>query len=878
MHRFLIVSALSVLAAAPTLAALATRPAAARAEVTTQLPRTVSPSHYDISITPDAANLRFTGKVAITIEILQPTKAITLNATDLTFAKVALSGVAAAPEIAVDSATQTATFTFAQTLAPGQHTLTIDYAGKIGTQATGLFALDYNTAAGKKRALYTQFENSEARRLIPSWDEPFYKATFTLQATVPASQMAVSNMPAASTVASGATKVVRFPITPKMSTYLLFFGAGEFERIAQKSGTTEIGVITQTGKAEQGRFALDSSIAILKEYNSYFGTPFPLPKLDNIAAPGRSQFFSAMENWGAIFTFEASILLDPTIQTQADKERSFAVAAHEMAHQWFGDLVTMAWWDDLWLNEGFASWMEGRASERLHPEWNVGLAAVAGRDEAMNRDALATTHPVVQHVETVEQASQAFDAITYQKGEAVIRMLEDYVGSDVWRDGVRRYIKAHAYGNTVTDDLWREVDAVSRGKPITEIAHKFTLQPGVPLIRVGAPACKAGATTLVLTQGEFSKDLPDKTPLSWPVPVIARTVGGKASARTVVTGGKGSLTVPGCGAVIVNSGQTGYYRTLYTPAAYTGVVGAFPGLAAIDQLGITTDSWALGLAGLQPASDVLELAKVTPATADPQLWGRFAHIMDELDGYYDGDAARQANFRRFAVARLAPVFAQVGWTAKAGEPQPVATLRNTLIATLGNLGDTRTIAEARRRYAGRNDPALLPVAIRRSVFGVVSVTADSKTWDELHRVAAAEKTPLIKDQLYDLLASVDDKALAQRALDLALTDEPGATNSASIIRRVSTRYPDLAFDFAIAHMPQVNERVDPTSQSRYFPQLAGNSSDPAMIAKVNAYSTKYLAPSSRRDADTAVANIAYRIKVRNERLPVIDAWLAKNAG
>src|SRR5665213_2919186 len=513
-----------------------------------------------------------------------------------------------------------------------------------------------------------------------------------------------------------------------MSTYLLFFGLGDFDRVTSHVGPTEIGVVTQKAKADQGRFALKSSAAILAEYNAYFDTPYPLPKLDNLAAPDRSQFFGAMENWGAIFTFEYDILLDPTISTQADRERSFATDAHEMAHQWFGDLVTMAWWDDLWLNEGFASWMQSRTSVRLHPEWNTRLEAVGVRESAMDRDALATTHPVVQHVATVQQASQAFDAITYEKGEAVIAMLEAYVGPDAWRDGVRRYIKAHAYGNTVTDDLWREVDAASPDRPITAIAHQFTLQPGVPMIAVGEPACRNGATTLTLTQGEFTKDRPDKTPLGWSIPVIARAVGGGEPVRGLVAGGKAELTVPGCAPVIVNAGQSGYYRTLYAPAALALLARAFAGVDAIDQLGVMSDSWSLGLAGLEPASDFLVLAKATPTAADPQVWGRIAEVFSDIDDYYRGDDARRARFRDFARATLGPEFAVVGWAARPDEAAPVAILRNTLIETLGQLGDGAVITEARRRYAARDtDPAATPAAVRKAVLGVVARHADAAT-------------------------------------------------------------------------------------------------------------------------------------------------------
>jgi aminopeptidase N len=884
MHKKLVTAAvaaaLAVLSSQPAIAVPAPAPAAHAA--TTQLPRGVTPTHYDVSLTPDAKAATFAGKVTISVNVQAPTKSITLNAVDLKFASATLTpaagGTPQSAQIAVDANAQTATFTFAQPLAKGAYQLALDYTGVIGTQAVGLFSLDYDSAAGKQRALYTQFENSDARRMIPSWDEPAYKATFALTAVIPSGQMAVSNMPISKEqkLDGGKTRVT-FAQSPKMSTYLLFFGLGDFERARMTVDGTELGVVTRKGGAVQAQFALDSSKAVLREYNDYFGVRYPLPKLDNVAGPGRSQFFGAMENWGAIFTFEYDMLVDPSFSTQADRQGVFAVAAHEMAHQWFGDLVTMSWWDDLWLNEGFASWMEGRTTERLHPEWHTALQAVGGRDGAMYRDALATTHPIVQHIATVEQASQAFDAITYQKGEAVIRMLEAYVGENAWRSGVRAYIKAHAYGNTVSDDLWKSVEKAAK-KPVTAIAHDFTLQPGVPLIRVEDLTCKNGSTIVKLSQGEFSRDQADKKPLSWRVPVIAQVVGSGKQARAIVSGGKGALTLPGCGgAVVVNAGQSGYYRTLYTPKQFAGLAAAFDKLAPIDQLGTLADSWALGLAGLQNAASALDLAAATPLSADPQVWGRIAGVFDSVHDLYKDDAARQKRFDAYAIARLAPVMAQVGWTARGGEPTTIANLRSQLIVTLGALGDATTIGEARRRYAAMgSDPAAVPPELRKVVLAVVARNADAATWDKLHAAAVAEKTPLIKDNLYSMLASSLDKALAQRALDLALTDEPGATNSAGMLARVAGEHPDMAYDYAIKHMDKVNERVDATSRSRYFPRLAYGSSDPAMIDKLNAYAGANLAPTSRRDVDTAIAAIRDRIKVRNERLPEIDAWLANH--
>ncbi|MEO8362011.1 MAG: M1 family metallopeptidase, partial [Vicinamibacteria bacterium] len=735
--------------------------AAANALTTTQLPRNVRPSHYDVSIVPDAASLTFKGNVEITIDVLQPSTSIALQSADLTYVWAKLLSADGrtpfgAPKIVVNEETQTTTFTFASRIPVGQYKFAIEYAGKIGTQAVGLFALDYDTDGGPKRALYSQFENSDARRMIPSWDEPVYKATFALHATIPKGQMAVGNMPVAATtdVAPGKVKV-DFKPSPKMSTYLLFFSVGEFDRITTMADGVEVGVVTRKGVSEQGAFALQSSKDVLRDYNTYFGVPYPLPKLDNVAAPGSSQFFGAMENWGAIFTFEYDILLDPSISTVSDKQEAFKVAAHEISHQWFGDLVTMSWWDDLWLNEGFASWMESRTTERLHPEWNTAIEAVNGREAAMRRDSLSTTHPVIQKILTVEQASQAFDTITYQKGEAVIRMLEEYVGADAWRDGVRRYVKAHTYGSTVSDDLWRAMDAAA-GKPIKDIAHDFTLQPGVPLITVSDTQCDKGQSRVTLTQGEFSPDPEKKKSLTWRTPVRVKSLDSRFSTQAMVTGGKATVTAPGCDAVIVNAGQSGYFRTLYAPKPFARLVSGFSKLAAIDQLGVMLDSWALGISGMQPISDSLDLAAATSPNADPQIWSQVSDTFLTLDAYYRGKPEAAARFRKFALARLAPEFARTGWEPKPDESSSLSILRAELIGTLGDLGDPAVIAEARRRYtASASDENAMPAALRKTILGIVARHADAATWGRMHEAAVAEKTPLVKDRLYQLLASTE---------------------------------------------------------------------------------------------------------------------------
>jgi aminopeptidase N len=888
MRPSLLVSALALSVALTAAAPAAPRraPAAAapvppiRSDVPSQLPRTARPLHYTIRINPDAAHMRFTGTETVEIAILEATDSLTLNAVNIDFNNVTLTGPgAAALHPAGHSANeddQTTTFRFSTRLAPGRYRLAIDYAGKIETQAAGLFALDYDAPDGShKRALFTQFEAPDARRLFPGWDEPQFRTPYDLSVVVPAGQDAIGNMPAATRArqANGNT-LVTFRTTPAMSSYLLFLAVGDFDRITTRAAGTEIGVVTRRGAGEQGRWALESAARILPWYNNYFGTNFPLPKLDNVAGTGSSQFFGAMENWGAIFTFENVLLVDPAITTESRRQAIFTVAAHEMAHQWFGDLVTMAWWNDIWLNEGFASWMETKASAALHPEWEPLLGRIDGREAAVQLDSLRTTHPIVQDIHTVDQMSQAFDAITYQKGEAVIAMLEDYVGETAWRDGVRAYIARHRLGNTVTDDLWRSIEAAAH-RPITAIAHDFTLQPGVPLIRVASGECVGGSTRVVMHQAQFSRDNRDGPSLRWRVPVIAGA--GAAPARVMVEGGAGQLSVPGCGPLVVNYGQTGYYRTLYDAALLGRLTHDYARLRPVDQIGLLADNWSLGLAGYQNASAALDMADAAAPDANSRVFIRIATMLGQINGMYDGDARHQAMVRSYAVAKLGPLLSRVGWAARPSEAANDSILRDELISTLGGLGDPATVAEANRRFVA-NDPSVTSGPLRETLLGIVALNADAATWDRLHAMARNERNPLVRQQLYRLLGQARNPALAQRALDLALTDEPGTTNSSALISAVSGGHADLAFDFALAHREQVGHLVDASSSSRFLPGLASRSSDPAMLDKLRQYAERYMTPQSRGAADRAIASITDRIRVRRERLPDITRWFEARRG
>lgn len=848
--------------------------------ITTQLPRGAAPTHYAITVTPDAPALKFTGQVTIDVTVAAQMPVLVLNAADLSFGEVMLTpakGKAMKGAVKVDANAQTVTLDFGKPLAPGNYKLAITYAGIINTQANGLFALDYSDNDGQaKRALFTQFEAPDARRFVPSFDEPSYKATFDLSAIIPTGQLAVGNMPVKSTKDLGGGKTqVTFGTSPKMSSYLLFFGLGELDRATKMAGDTEVGVIVGKGNTGKAQLALDASASILPWFNDYFGTPYPLPKLDNVAGPGQSQFFSAMENWGAIFTFERALLVDPRFTSEATKRRIYETVAHEMAHQWFGDLVTMAWWDDLWLNEGFASWMATKVTDKLQPAWEMLLTRVDGREAAMSLDALATTHPVVQKITTVDEVNQAFDAITYQKGEAVITMLEGYVGEDVWKAGIQSYMKAHAYGNTVTDDLWKAVEGAG-AKGLVSIAHDFTSQPGIPLVKVDSARCEGGNTLLTLSQGEFSrdqKDQKDKAPLKWNVPVKAQVLGGEA--QRLILQGAGAMTLPGCGAYVVNAGQTGYYRSLYPAANVTALAKDFTKLASIDQNGLLADNWQLGLGGYQPMGQALDLIDAVPATASPAV---LAEVPGYLNGAYDmleSDKAAQAKVAAYASAKLGPVLQAIGFDAKADEGPQAPVLRASLVSTLGAMGDAAVVAEANARFARlASDPAALDGPLRNVWLRIIAENADQATWDKLRAMANGAKTDLEKSTLFALLGSARNTMLAQKALDLALTDEPGKTTSAAIISAVGYEHPMLAVDYVLAHRQQYEALIDVSARSQALARLGINSAEPLMATKLDAYATKYLTPESRKVVDRAISTISTRIETRTRLKPALTAWFA----
>ena len=825
------------------------------------LPDSVVPIHYELSLSPDAETLTFKGRVAITVEVRAAGRNVTLNAVGLAFDHVALDG-GSTPVVSFDEKRGRATLTFATAVSAGRHVLTIAYHGPMAKSTVGFFAMDYSSPDGSRRTLATNFEPAYARDLLPCWDEPGRKATFTVAVDAPKDRMAISNMPVAELASLSPTlQRVRFAQSPKMSTYLLFVGVGDFERIHRQVDNVDLGVVVKRGDTVKGAYALDEAAKILHYYNEYFGIAFPLPKLDLIAAPGQIEGGS-MENWGAIFYSQNHLLFDPKTSTEKDRQTVFEVLAHEMAHQWFGDLVTMAWWDDLWLNEGFARWMQTFAADALHPEWETGLQAADIFELGKQTDSVPSTHPVVQEVDTADQADESFDSITYDKGAAIITMIQAYVGRDKFRDGVRSYMRAHAYGNSVDADLWRPIERAV-GRPILGIERDFTRQEGLPLVRVSRTA-----TGVHLTQSRFADDpasIAKLPPQHWRLPLAVGPIDGPKPYILL----QGAADVAQLPPLLVNAGQMGYARVLYEGDTPDGLMARAGALDAVDQIGLLNDALALGLGFEAPTSRVLKLAAALPANANPIVWERVLDVSLDFDRHY-GDTPQRAAYRHFALQTLAPLAARLGPSVAANEPANVTILRSNVQIAQGRFGDSAVLASARRRL----DTGEGTAAEQRTALTIVAARADGGTFDALLSRAAANPDPLEKQHVLLALAGVSDPTLARRMIDISLSDQVPAGTPPNLIETVARLHPDLVWETLAPRLDDAQLPFSKTQRWRLAGAIAGFSAKPQRVTDLAAYEEHSIPPEARKPFLENIASIHRNQHIAADVLPELDEWIA----
>jgi len=849
-----------------------------------KLPKNVVPEEYAIRITPDLEKKTFSGSETIKVTAREPVKQVMLNALEIKIGKATIDGKAV-PASAVRIDEKQETVTIASELPAGNHELNLEFTGKINQRGQGLYYAPYQEqgTGAKKIMLGTQFEATDARRMFPCWDEPSFRARFQLTAVVPENFTAVSNMPIEkeSNIAGG--KEIRFAATPPMANYLNVFCAGELDAIHDKKGDVIHGVLATKGKAEMGRYALQSSQQILDYYNDYFGEPYPLPKLDHIAVPGG--FGGAMENWGGITYFESALLFDPENSSINTRQGIYEVVAHETAHMWFGDLVTMGWWDNLWLNEGFASWMGTKVTSKFNPDWEVWLSKTTprdpmrrsgiGKEAAMEGDARSITHPIQQPIKTEAEANSAFDDITYRKGMSFIRMIESFLGEDVFRDGIRKYIAAHKLSNTTTADLWNAL-AEASGKPVAEIAAAWTEQPGFPVVKVARDA----SGKITLTQERFTVHFDKASALEWKIPLTYEVPGEPAAASVLMT--SKTMELPGVSGehgIKLNVEGAGNYRVQYDDASWKLLLTDLPKLSVPDRVNLMTDAWAMVQANRAPMSLYLGLIEKLPTKTELAEREQIMHVFDFNNRLLAGEPKR-IEFQIYARSILRPSFDEVGWEPKSGEPVKIALLRASLIRALGDLDDKEIVEGCRDRFKKYvADPKSLAPDLRTSVLSVVGRYANETTWNQLHELGMKTTSIEEKNNFYPALASALDPKLAARTLEISLGDELPTSRATYLVARVGreSEHPEIAWAFAKAHMKQLLAKTDALGANSYAPGLFTFFSDSARIAELERYAKSDLPPSATKDVAKAVDEIGFRAEFKPRLTTQIASWITDAA-
>lgn len=841
-----------------------------------KLPKNIVPRHYAIHLRPDLEKFTTTGKIEIDIEVLTPARQIVLNALDMEITKASITAPKTIPlEPKFDADAQTVSFELPETLSPGKYSLSIEFTGHLREQAQGLFYVRYAAADGKKLMLASQMEPTDARRMFPCWDEPVFRASFEPTVVVPKKHLTVSNMPIKNEKAlAGDLKEVHFEATPAMASYLVVLVSGELESLEDSFEGVKLRVVTTEGKKEQGRYALESAKKILGYYNHYFGVKYPLPKLDSIAVPGG--FGGAMENWGGITYNESILLFDPKTSSLETRQAVFEVMAHEMAHQWFGDLVTTAWWDNLWLNEGFASWMGTKASDHFNPDWQSWLNAGSAKSAVMREDSLRSTHPILQPVVSESQANDAFDNITYVKGQSFLRMLENYLGEEKFRDGMRLYMSRHRYSSTTTEDLWAALEKAS-GKPVRALSAGWTEQPGLPVVNVSSE-CVGGKNVVRLEQERFTVQDPGAKPLQWMVPVALADLTRTKSSRVELLADKSStVTFPNCEGVIkANFGDAGYYRVSYSPAMFEKLKSRLNSLPPEDRLNLLGDTWAMVTAQRAAAASYLELVAALGPEKTTAVWQEVLGRLGFIDALQRGQPGRAA-FRAWGIQVVRPQLVRLGWEPKANESATDTLLRNSVISLLGEFGDQEVISVAQTRFQKfLTQPESLPPNLRPAVTGIVGRYSHRVTYDQLHDLARAAKGTEERRRYYNAMAAALDPSLAALTLPISLTDETVPQEAIWLVTGVahSGEQPELAWQFAQDHMPQLLGRMEEFQRNYYVPSIMSAFSDADRADELEKYVNEKVSPKGATKAKETAASMRLRAELKQRELPAVDRWVA----
>jgi puromycin-sensitive aminopeptidase len=736
---------------------------------TYRLATTVVPHRYRLELTPDLDAATFAGDAVIDVTVIEAVGSITLNAAELDIISAELTEASgrtlASTGVDVDEEEERATITFPETLSPGPATLHLTFTGILNDKLHGFYRSTFTDDAGVEHLIATtQMEATDARRAFPCWDEPDKKAVFDVALVVDEGLAAYSNGPVIEeTPVDGHKKRVSFAPTMAMSTYLVAFIVGPLEATPPTDvDGVPLRIVHPPGKSHLTAFALEVGAHALRFFTGYFGIPYPADKLDLVAIPDFA--FGAMENLGCVTFRESVLLVDPAQAARTELERVADVICHEIAHMWFGDLVTMKWWNGIWLNEAFATFMEVLAVDAFQPEWQRWVSFGVEREAAMAVDGLHSTRPVEFPVGRPEEAQGMFDVLTYQKGGSVLRMLEQFLGPDVFRDGIRDYLTTHRYGNTETSDLWDALER-SSGRPVRDIMDTWINQGGYPLVRVGEDGS--------LTQAPFSYrgEPGGAIGSAWKVPVLLRSLqDADPDPVPVLLNGTGAAQAGTVNDRLVNAGGSGFYRVSYPTATVERLAAGLGGLAPLERYNLVSDAWAAALSGQGPLPDLLRLAGAlaTSGERDPSVWSVILGALGLADRVIPDDD--RPVLQRAIRTLLGPLAAELGWDPRPDDTERTPPLRSSVLRSLGTIGaDDRVRAEAQRRFAAAPGSQLHP-DLESTVLDIVATTGGEAEYEAYLARYRNPSTPQEENRYLYALASFDDPQLADRTFDLAMSE------------------------------------------------------------------------------------------------------------
>lgn len=754
------------------------------------LPSDLSPSHYSLTLTPDLETLEYTCVQQIAVDVNKETSEVTLHSKEIYVQSVSFTSsnsTTKCVEISYNTMYNTVKFVFDSLLPIGEGVLDIKFRGILNGDMAGFYKSTYTDANGKKKIVAsTQFEALDARRAFPCWDEPGVKATFSVTLIIPAHLTALSNMPELSCThipGSGVSKKkVVFHTSPKMSTYLLAWAVGEFDYVqATTKGGVSIRVFSPPGRAEQGLFALDVGVRCLDFYDDFFQVPYPLPKLDMICI---TEFaMGAMENWGLVTYRETALMIDEAKASTQQKQRVAIVVAHELAHQWFGNLVTMEWWDGLWLNEGFAAFMEHFAVDALFPDYEIWEQYTTDSFAAAQRlDALKSSHPIIVPIKHAEEVEQVFDAISYCKGSTVVNMVAAIIGADKFKEGLSLYMSRHAYGNTETIDLWNAWSEVS-GKDIAKLMNTWTTETGYPYVKVTSETWTADSVEITLEQSRFLSDgstIAD-SPL-WCIPLLFSTEGSTSLEAVIMDRKVQTFSIPlieGSGAnnwIKINTSQKALVRVAHSPEMVTRLQKAIKdgALSAVDRSALLLDSYALAEAGLAPLETVVDILRALKDETSSTVWKAMAIALGALHKLLEqvGNAQTMETFTVFGKTMVTSALAQVGWDAKDTDTHTEKLLRATVISLLDTFAwnDEEVAGEARRRFdESFTNPAVLPSEYKGIVYRIVLMNGGAAEYETILKTAYTDtEDNQIRVYAMNTLGASNDPELKKRTLDWAM--------------------------------------------------------------------------------------------------------------